>query len=165
MNDQYASNVRHGHCSFGRRTPEATAWQNMKARCHNPRNPRYADYGGRGIAVCERWRNSFEAFYEDLGPRPSPKHQIDRIRNEVGYEPGNCEWRLPTENMTNRRNTRFVVVDGEEVPLATIAHLCGVPANTLRARILSGWTLERATSQPPRSKMPNGAGRARDLRT
>lgn len=162
MDRQYAPNTRHGHCSFGGRSPEALAWQNMKARCFNPKNPRYADYGGRGITVCDEWAASFEAFLEDVGPRPTSRHQLDRLRNDEGYKPGNCEWRLPAENMANRRATRLIETPDGQVPLSVLARRCDVPANTLNARIKAGWSLARAMSEPARSKLPNGAGRARD---
>lgn len=78
-------------------------WCGMKARCFNENNKSYKNYGGRGITVCDRWRDSFENFYEDMGPRPSSIHQIDRINNDGNYEPGNCKWRTPSENCLNRR--------------------------------------------------------------
>lgn len=78
-------------------------WCGMKSRCFNENNKRYKNYGGRGITVCDRWRDSFENFYEDMGPRPSSIHQIDRINNDGNYEPGNCKWRTPSENCLNRR--------------------------------------------------------------
>ena len=83
-------------------TAEYHIWTNMKQRCHNPRQPRFADWGGRGIAVCERWRNDFAAFIADMSMRPSSLHSIDRIDNDRGYEPGNCRWATPTVQAANR---------------------------------------------------------------
>lgn len=150
------AHTAHGHTASGKTSSEYKAWAAMKARCYNPSNKRYADYGGRGITVDPVWMHDFEAFFEEVGPRPSPRHQIDRIDNDVGYEPGNCEWVLPHQNMTNRRNTRFV----EGVPLATLAKEYGIPANTLRFRVLKGWDLDEALTVPVRRKRPNGSGRA-----
>jgi hypothetical protein len=84
-------------------TPEYMAWVSAKQRCHNPNNPAYARYGGRGIAVCERWRNNFAAFMEDMGPKPSPTHSLDRKDNDKGYEPDNCRWATMIEQQHNRR--------------------------------------------------------------
>lgn len=83
--------------------PEYNAWCGIKMRCLNPNNDRFADYGGRGISVCDRWRNSFEAFYADMGPRPSPKHSIDRIDVDGNYEPGNVRWADGSTQTKNRR--------------------------------------------------------------
>jgi len=96
-------NYRHGR----RRTPEYKAWQDMNARCGNPKNKSFSDYGGRGITVCERWRNSFQAFFDDVGPRPSDEHSIDRIQNGGDYEPSNVRWANRSQQMKNRRPRRI----------------------------------------------------------
>jgi hypothetical protein len=93
--------------SHGKRwTPEYKSWYGMKDRCNNPKSNPYKDYGGRGIEVCNKWLNSFEKFYEDMGQKPSPRHSIDRIDNEGNYTKGNCKWSTPKEQANNRRSNR-----------------------------------------------------------
>lgn len=96
-------NKFHGQSIAGNRSPEYKSWFNMKARCYNPKNNRYNSYGGRGIKVCDRWINSFINFFEDLGPRPTIFHSLDRIDVNGMYEPGNCKWSTFEEQMANKR--------------------------------------------------------------
>lgn len=92
-------NFKHG----GRGTPEYTAWKNMISRCYNPKKDRYKDWGGRGIMVCEEWRNDFSAFLRHIGKRPSSKHSVDRIEVNGNYEPGNVRWATLEAQSHNQR--------------------------------------------------------------
>lgn len=78
-------------------------WRAMKNRCYNKKHPQYHDYGGRGVAVCDRWLNSFENFYSDMGDKPTSQHSIDKIDNNGNYEPKNCRWATATQQVRNQR--------------------------------------------------------------
>lgn len=97
-----AKNLNKKYRNSGKRV-EYTAWKNMVYRCYNNNSINYHSYGGRGIKVCERWLESFDNFYEDMGERPSSKHQLDRINNNDNYKPDNCRWILAHQNANNRR--------------------------------------------------------------
>lgn len=84
-------------------------WNGMKSRCMNPNTNNYHNYGGRGIAVCDRWINSFDNFCADMGDRPSMKHQIERINNNEGYSKENCIWELQINQARNKRTNVSVL--------------------------------------------------------
>ncbi|MGW3594974.1 hypothetical protein [Streptomyces sp. NPDC005167] len=91
--------TRHGM----RNTPEWWAWQGMRQRCTNPKSTEWHNYGGRGIRVCAEWMSSFEAFFAEVGPRPSGGHSLDRINNNGNYEPGNVRWATASQQQRNTR--------------------------------------------------------------
>lgn len=142
----------HGHSTGGKITPEFQAYRSMLARCYRPTNNRYDQYGGRGIRVCDRWRDSFEAFLADVGPRPSSSHSLDRWPDTNGnYEPGNVRWALRREQMRNRTCNLMVTAGGRTMTLIEASEVSGVPYATLKARIFKhGWEHERAMSSPVR---------------
>jgi hypothetical protein len=96
------ANTKHGEAANGKLSPEYSTWRSMIQRCEDPRHNRYDRYGGRGIRVCDRWRNSFEAFLADMGRKPSSNLSIDRINNDGNYEPGNCRWATASEQQKNK---------------------------------------------------------------
>ena len=81
--------------------PLYQTWIGMRDRCRNPNNPNYHRYGGRGIKVCKKWQENFEAFVLDMGPKPEDKNSIDRVNNEGNYEPNNCRWATHLEQLNN----------------------------------------------------------------
>lgn len=93
--------------AFGRRrgTKLYDTWLNMKSRCHKPDHPAFKNYGGRGIEVCERWRDDFLAFATDMGEPPTAAHTIERVDNDKGYSPDNCKWATRIEQRANQRDT------------------------------------------------------------
>jgi hypothetical protein len=97
------AHLKHGDSRHGKRAAEYLAWCKMKTRCYNPKCQRYPSYGGRGISICDRWRNSYEAFLADMGRKPSPDHSLDRKNVNGNYEPGNCRWATDDEQRMNKR--------------------------------------------------------------
>lgn len=131
-------------------TPEHRAWQKIIQRCTNPKAHNFKRYGGKGVKVCDRWRQ-FENFYADMGPKPTAKHSIDRYPNLNGdYEPGNCRWATATEQNCNKTNNHLVSYRGTEMALMDAIRASGnlVSRETVRRRLALGWPAEKALETP-----------------
>lgn len=143
--------TRHGHAAAYRPTGEYKAWLAAKKRCGNPRNASYGAYGGRGIRMCRRWAESFEAFLEDLGRKPHPEWSLDRISSEGGYEPGNCRWAPPIVQSRNRRSTRWFVFEGQVCTIGEVARFLGITRDQARALEREGRLSLRSAEAGPLS--------------
>lgn len=124
------------------KTPEFKVWMAMWDRCTREKNPAYHRYGGRGIKVCRRWEK-FASFLEDMGLRTSPKHEIDRLDNDKGYSPSNCDWRTKKQQALNRRSTRWIEFNGKRQSLTDWASEKNMSVPALASRI-EKWGLRRA---------------------
>lgn len=125
---------------------EYRVWHGMKRRCYETRRRDYKYYGGRGIAVCERWRTSFVNFFADMGPKPFPEAQIERVDNDGNYEKSNCKWATQEEQKQNTRNVRKLTYNGETLSIGEWAKKLGIDRSTLRLRLDKGWPLEEVFS-------------------
>jgi hypothetical protein len=133
------------------KSKEYKAWSELRARTTNPNNRGYKDYGGRGIKVCDRWNESFNAFFEDVGPAPSPEHSIDRINNDGDYEPGNCRWADKSTQSQNTRRKLVLTHGGITRTAKEWADVLGIPVGVIRARVrVRGWSDSDALTTPIR---------------
>lgn len=132
-----------------RHFPEYGTWRHMIQRCHNPANPCYADYGGRGIFVAEEFRTNFKTFYEHVGPNPGD-YWIGRIDNEKGYERGNIRWETPRQQANNRRGNVKYEMDGKTQSIADWAEEYGKSRISVQQRLWMGWHLKDALTWPTR---------------
>jgi hypothetical protein len=121
-------------------TPEWKIWVGIIDRCHREKSSNYESYGGRGIKVCEKWRNSFAEFLADMGARPSKDHSIERKDNNGNYEPSNCKWATRQEQALNTRKT---LRDSDGTPLAELCVKFGINLGTLVTRWKAGDRGER----------------------
>lgn len=136
----------HGHAHTGKQTREYRSWQMMKNRCYNEKYHEFEYYGGRGITVCKRWRDSFESFLLDMGPRPAGC-SLEREKTNRGYSPSNCKWADRFEQANNKRNNVFYKLDGElkTLPQWSRDARCVVSLGALTLRVLRrGWGLREA---------------------
>ena len=141
--------TKHGRKPRGgnRQDPTYSTWCGMWTRCTNPNQRTWANYGGRGIKVCDRWKD-FQLFLADMGERPEGS-TLDRIDNDGDYCPGNCQWQTLARQSRNKRNTLSLTYAGRTQPLADWAEERGMVYATLYNRLhVYGWTAERALSTP-----------------
>lgn len=139
------SRTKHGQ----RHSAEYRIWTHIKSRCFNPNVPEFENYGGRGITVCDEWRDSFTSFLTYMGPRPTPKHSIDRYPDNNGnYEPGNCRWATSKEQANNTRSNRKVAVSGEIKNSTQWADSIGVRREVIYKRLKRGVQGEKLLSKP-----------------
>lgn len=139
-----AVHTKHGM----KRSSTYTSWCQMKARCHSPNSTSYANYGAIGIAVCDKWRNSFEAFLKDMGEKPASGYSIERIDNKKGYFPENCRWATAAEQ--NRNYSRNIVIEynGRKQCMKDWAVELKMHPSVLRYRLKAGWSVEQAFYTP-----------------
>lgn len=133
--------VTHGHSKNKTKSRELMSWQGTKARCSNPKATGYSNYGGRGITMCDRWKNSFSAFLEDMGPRPTGC-TLERVDNNGNYEPGNCAW-IPKGNQS-RNQRKSIRLTYKETTLVLKQWMRAINRSRLfiKSRLKKGETLE-----------------------
>ena len=128
-------------------------WNHMKNRCCNPNADNYANYGGRGITVCDEWKNSFAAFRDwALSNGYQEGLSIERIDVNGNYCPENCRWETMKAQQRNRTNTRLIEYNGETHSVAEWAEITGISSKTLFSRIALGWTPDKILTEPVRKK-------------
>lgn len=125
-----------------------TSWHGMLQRCNTKNTPGWENYGGRGIAVCDKWK-SFENFLVDIGECPGTNYSIDRFPSmDSNYEPENCRWATRSEQNRNRRNNRLITYMGETLCLTQWTEITGVSRTALLKRLDRGWSLDDAMLTP-----------------
>lgn len=131
---------------FKEKNPLYSVWFDMHRRCKDPRDNAYKNYGERGISVTPEWE-TYKQFEKDMGPRPSPKHSLDRIDNDLGYFPANCRWATKKEQQRNRRGALKATFDGKEYLLVALAEEHGIKPAIVYARVRRGLPFEKVISQ------------------
>lgn len=137
------------------KTPEYQAWISARKRTRDPKCPEYWRYGGRGITMTDELYDNFEPWNKELGPRPSPDHSVDRIKNEGNYERGNLKWSTAREQALNKRTNRYLEFNGIRKKWAEWEVEYGLPKGTVKNRIKLGWDAARILLTPIRPKLKN----------
>jgi len=155
LNRELKPTFKHGHHPRTGASPEYAVWRSMKRRVLNPKCEHFDRYGGRGIKCCDRWLNSFEDFFADMGKRPSLLHSIDRINNDGDYEPNNCRWATKKQQARSRCSSRYIEYNGETKTLAEWAEGANMDLRALWQRLKRGWSMEKSlTTSLDRKKQP-----------
>lgn len=146
-----AANTKHGRSD----KTEQWIWSDMKRRCYASHRRGFANYGGRGIKVCDRWlhgeggASGFECFLADMGTRPSRDYTLDRIDNDADYSPENCRWATIESQSYNKRATFKLSIGGETIDLKEAERRYGISAGSIYQRIKTyGMTAEEAVTRP-----------------
>jgi hypothetical protein len=143
---QKQKHIRHGMS----KCPEYNIWSAMLTRCYNPNHPAFQNYGGRGITVYSRWRESFPEFFSYIGKRPKSGLVLDRIDNDGNYEPGNVRWTTRSISNFNRRAVLVFEHGGDKLSASIAAQQHGLSVHRLYARLRAGWSLDTALHTPVR---------------
>lgn len=145
---QLESAIKHGMWN----KPVYKTWVSLIQRCLNPNSTSYPKYGGRGIKVCDRWKESFQNFYDDMGDRPSINHSIDRKDVNGNYEFSNCRWATSKEQGRNRTNNNFLEYKGEIKCMTEWCEIYNIPISTFNNRLIKGMSVKDAIETPRRKK-------------
>jgi hypothetical protein len=149
LRDEIATKESTTHGMHG--SPEYVAWLSIKYRCDNPNSNSHHNYGGRGIAMCDLWRQSFERFLADVGHRPSLKHSIDRFPDTNGnYEPGNVRWATVKEQQRNKRTNRLLTWKGKTQTMTDWAEELGFTVNLIYYRLKKSDSMDDVLGRPRR---------------
>lgn len=148
--------TKHGHATRKHgASREYITLRAMLQRCYDSNQKSFANYGGRGITVCDRWRygenglTGIECFVIDMGRRPSTKHSLDRLDNSSGYGPSNCQWATRKTQVRNRRSTKSIMWEGKQIALASLCERFGIPYSVVIQRIKKlGWKPKAALTIP-----------------
>jgi hypothetical protein len=142
-------NIKHGQHG----TLTYMRWKSMMQRCYSPSATNFKYYGAKGVDVCERWHD-FPSFLTDMGECPGKGMTLDRVRNDLGYEPGNCRWVTQAEQNRNRGHCIQITHNGKTMIASDWAREIGIVPNVLLMRLRNGWTTEEALTTPPGNRRP-----------
>ena len=141
---------------FKEDNPLHSIWSGMKSRCHNPNDSEYVNYGARGITVSDEWRTrgGYKRFEADMSPRPSLRHTLDRIDNNLGYSKKNCKWSTRGEQGSNRRTNRYITIGGKTKTLQQWSREVGISSTGFGNRLRRGWPEEKLLERVHKKNRP-----------